>query len=164
MAEPLMSPATTARAVPVLAPARKTITWSVALIASFDVIASTVAAVAGSYDDALALAFPIMVLAVLACTGGFSVGLALAALDWAPWLVQRVGLTALLLAPAALWLGDARQLLVVALITVPALVLARALSFMVLRRWRRAGLLDRALIIGAGRVGAQLGEIFLEHR
>jgi exopolysaccharide biosynthesis polyprenyl glycosylphosphotransferase len=143
---------------------RRTTTRSVALIASFDTVAATIAALPAYYDDSATLAFPVVVLGVLACTGGFTVGFTLAALDWAPWLVQRVALSALVLAPAALWLGDAEQLLVVALITIPALVLARVLSFMVLRRWRRAGLLDRALIVGAGRVGAQLGDIFLAHR
>jgi exopolysaccharide biosynthesis polyprenyl glycosylphosphotransferase len=101
---------------------------------------------------------------MLTFSGGFTIGLNPAALDWAPWLVQRVALSAVVLAPVALWLGDAEKLLFVALVTIPALVVARVMSFMILRRWRRAGLLDRALIIGAGRVGAQLGEIFLEHR
>jgi exopolysaccharide biosynthesis polyprenyl glycosylphosphotransferase len=77
--------------------------------------------------------------------------------------VQRVALSTVVLAPVALWLGDADKLLLVALVTIPALVCARVMSFTVLRHWRRAGLLDRALIIGAGRVGAELGEFFLEH-
>jgi len=154
----------TTRAIPAPAFGRATTIRAKALIASFDAIALGASAAWAVPDSYAALAFPLVAFAVLMLSGGFTVGLDPAALDWAPWLVQRVAVSAVVLAPAALWLGDAEKLLLVALVTIPALVFARVMSFMVLRHWRRAGLLDRALIIGAGRVGAQLGELFLEHR
>jgi len=135
-----------------------------ALIASFDAIALGASAAWAVRDDYAALALPLVAFAVLLFTRGFTVGLNPAALDWAPWLAQRVALSVVVLAPVALWLDDAETLLLVALVMIPALTFARVVSFAILRRWRRAGLLDRALIIGAGRVGAQLGELFLEHR
>jgi len=164
MAAPSARRAATAHAVPPLVSRRATAPRAAALVASFDLVFVALPVVLLDFDDHAAFAFPVAVLAVLAFTGGLTAGLNLAALDWAPWLVQRVALSALLLAPAAIWLGEAEKLLVVALVTIPALLLARVMSFTVLRHWRRRGLLDRALIIGAGSVGAQLGEIFLAHR
>ena len=70
-----------------------------ALIASFDAIALGASVVWSVPDAYAALAFPLVAFTVLMVSGAFTVGLNPAALDWAPWLVQRVALSALVLAP-----------------------------------------------------------------
>src|SRR5688572_10954287 len=93
MAAPTARGIATTRAVPAPASVRTTTLRTAALIASFDAIAFAAAAVWAVPDDYAALAFPLVALAMLTFSGGFTIGLNPAALDWTPWLVQRVALS-----------------------------------------------------------------------
>ena len=70
-----------------------------------------------------------------------------------------------LLAPVALLTGEADALLWAALASVGLIVLARAVSFAVVRNLRRRSvLLEPTVILGAGEIGAELARVFQDHR
>jgi len=105
-----------------------------------------------------------LALLCLAVSGAYRRRMSLRALDLTPWIVTRLAVPLLVLAPIALLVGTAGPLLATAIVAVVLVVPARILSFGLLRHARRRGrLLEPAVILGAGEVGAELGRDFLEY-
>jgi exopolysaccharide biosynthesis polyprenyl glycosylphosphotransferase len=122
------------------------------------------AALLGASGSALAWIYVPVALACLAVSGAYRRRMSLRALDLTPWLVTRLAVPLLLLAPVAIAGVDPVPMLVSALIAVGFLVPGRIATFGVLRGARRRGrLLEPAVILGAGEVGAELGRTFLEY-
>jgi exopolysaccharide biosynthesis polyprenyl glycosylphosphotransferase len=122
------------------------------------------AALLGASGSALAWIYVPVALACLAVSGAYRRRMSLRALDLTPWLVTRLAVPLLLLAPVAIAGVDPVPMLVSALIAVGFLVPGRITTFGVLRGARRRGrLLEPAVILGAGEVGAELGRTFLEY-
>jgi exopolysaccharide biosynthesis polyprenyl glycosylphosphotransferase len=129
-----------------------------------DIVVLLVAvAIAGA--SPLTLAYAAVAVVALAASKAYRVRIAPRALDEVPWLVGRLALAAALLAPVALLTGGADALLWVALAGVGLLVVGRGISFASLRRLRRRGLLvEPAVILGAGEIGAELARSLQDHR
>jgi exopolysaccharide biosynthesis polyprenyl glycosylphosphotransferase len=131
------------------------------VLLTVDVLALAVAVLLIGSSSLLALAYVPVALASLGIAGAYRPRLTLRALEATPWLVGRLAVAVLVLAPAA-WLGgEVVDLVQVALVAVAAVVVGRILSYAVVRRLRRAGALtDSAVILGAGEIGAELATAF----
>jgi exopolysaccharide biosynthesis polyprenyl glycosylphosphotransferase len=104
-------------------------------------------------------------LLTLAASYAYRVRIALRALDQIPWLAGRLAFALALLAPVVLLTGGAGLLLRTALVSVALIVPGRVISAATLRRLRRRGLLlEPAVILGAGEIGAELARVLREHR
>jgi exopolysaccharide biosynthesis polyprenyl glycosylphosphotransferase len=118
-------------------------------------------------SGARGVAFAYVPLAVLclAFSGAYRVRITLRVLDAVPWLVTRLALPLLILAPVLVITGaDAEPLLLTALIAVGLVIPERIIAFGALRRVRRGGqLLEPAIILGAGGVGAELARAFHDY-
>ncbi len=138
---------------------------STGVIVGGDALALIGAALLAAEGSAYAMAYVPLALLALAMSGAYHRRLSLRALDLAPWITTRLAVPLLLLGPiAALADADPGALLITALVAVAAVVPERILTFGVLRRIRRRGhLLEPAVILGAGEVGAELGRAFLEY-
>ena len=84
------------------------------------------------------------------------------------YLVPRLGMRMAAVVPAlaipASMTGQARSLLVAAAATLPAVMLARAVAFGVVRATRRRRVVvQRTLIVGTGEVACHIGDVLLEH-
>jgi exopolysaccharide biosynthesis polyprenyl glycosylphosphotransferase len=113
----------------------------------------------------LALVYAAVALITLTASNAYRVRIALRALDEMPWVVGRLAIALALLAPVALLIGGADSLLLAALAGVALLVVGRVISFAILRNLRRRGVLvEPAVILGAGEIGAELARVFQEHR
>jgi exopolysaccharide biosynthesis polyprenyl glycosylphosphotransferase len=139
--------------------------WVVpACIVTFDAAALLLALLVVGAADALAAAYVPVALLSLAVSGAYRRRMSLRALDLTPWVVTRLAVPLLILAPLALLTSTASPLLATAVVAVVAVATARILSFGLLRRARRRGhLLEPTVILGAGEVGAELGRDFLEY-
>jgi exopolysaccharide biosynthesis polyprenyl glycosylphosphotransferase len=135
-----------------------------ALLLFVDSVALLVAvAIAGA--SPLALAYAVVALVTLAGSYAYRVRIALRALDQIPWLAGRLAFALALLAPVALLTDGAGSLLRTALVSVALIVPGRVISAATLRRLRRRGLLlEPAVILGAGEIGAELARVLREHR
>jgi exopolysaccharide biosynthesis polyprenyl glycosylphosphotransferase len=112
----------------------------------------------------VALAYPAVALFSLAAAGAHRNRMTLCALNTLPWLLTRLAVPLLVLGPVIAITGDGAPLLLVAVASVGLLVVTRFISHALVRAARRRTyLLDRAVILGAGEVGAELGRSFLEH-
>lgn len=138
---------------------------STAIIAGGDALALAGAALLVAEGSVYAALYVPLALLALAASGAYHRRLSLRALDLAPWLASRLAVPLLVLGPIAAIVGaDAGALLTTALVAVALVVLERIVTFGVLRRVRRRGhLLEPAVILGAGEVGAELGRAFLEY-
>jgi len=113
----------------------------------------------------LALAYAGVALLALASSHAYRVRITLRSLDETPWLVGRLAIALLLVAPVGLLTGDAGVLLLAGLLGIGLTVLGRAVSFAVLRRLRRrGGLLEPAVILGAGEIGTEIARALCEDR
>ncbi len=126
--------------------------------------------------DALALALAVFVLGVrsampllyvpialfcLAVSGAYRTRITLSALDEAPWLVGRLAIPLLLLAPGAWIGGDVVALLEAAALGVVLVVGGRLFWYAILRRARRRGdFQDPTVVLGAGEIGTELATAF----
>jgi exopolysaccharide biosynthesis polyprenyl glycosylphosphotransferase len=123
------------------------------------------AAVAVAGSAPLATAYAVAALVTLGASHAYRVRITLRALDETPWLVGRLALALVLVAPVALLTGATGALLQAALLGVVLVVPGRVISFAVLRRLRRHGvLLEPAVILGAGEIGAELARALREDR
>jgi exopolysaccharide biosynthesis polyprenyl glycosylphosphotransferase len=113
----------------------------------------------------LAAAYGPCAVLVLLVAGAHRNRLSLRTLDHAPWLVTRLAVPLLVLAPIGLLFDlGIERLIQVAAIAVGLLLVFRAGSCAVIRTARRHGQhLDHALILGAGEVGAELARSFREY-
>jgi exopolysaccharide biosynthesis polyprenyl glycosylphosphotransferase len=131
-------------------------------LATGDLCALALAVVLVGNTSALVLAYVPAVLACLAFSGGFRNRMSLRALDQMPWFAGRLAVPLLGLAPIALIAtGEVTALLTVALIGAGLLCVGRIGTYAALRIARRHGhLLESAVILGAGEVGAELARAF----
>jgi exopolysaccharide biosynthesis polyprenyl glycosylphosphotransferase len=135
-----------------------------ALLLCIDGIA-LLSAVAIAGSASLALVYAGVALLTMAATHAYRVRITLRALDQAPWFVGRLAMALVLLAPVALYAGQTDVLLRVALLAVGFAVPGRVISFAILRRLRRHGaLLEPAVILGAGEIGAEIARVLREDR
>ena len=152
---------------PVLvAPSGRRRAWiSTGIIAGGDAVALATASLLATDGSLLAALYVPIALLALAASGGYRRRLSLRALDLAPWIATRLAVPLLLLGPIAAVAGaDAGALLTTAIAAVALVVAARIVSFGALRWVRRRGhLLEPAVILGAGEVGAELGRAFLDY-
>jgi len=134
-----------------------------ALLVVFDCLALFGAVAIGGLTAA-AIAYGVVALVTLAASHAYRVRIALRALDQTPWLVGRLAIAALLLAPIGLLTREGASMLRAALAGVVLVVVGRAISFAVVRNLRRRGLLlEPTVILGAGEIGSELARILHEH-
>jgi len=135
------------------------------IIVGGDALALVVAALLVAGGSVVAALYVPFALAALAASGAYHRRLSLRALDIAPWIATRLAVPLLVLGPIAAIAGaDTGALLTTALVAVGLVIPERIVSFGVLRRVRRRGhLLEPAVILGAGEVGAELGRAFLDY-
>jgi exopolysaccharide biosynthesis polyprenyl glycosylphosphotransferase len=135
------------------------------LILSFDLAALAIALLAtGTLTSPLGLAYAVTAVLTLAVSQAYRVRITLSALDSAPWLIGRLAIPLVVLAPVVLLVGSDTALFAEMLLAIGLIVVGRVLSYALIRRLRRRGsLLDRTVILGAGQIGAELGRNFLEH-
>jgi exopolysaccharide biosynthesis polyprenyl glycosylphosphotransferase len=113
----------------------------------------------------LAIAYAGVALGALASSQAYRVRITLRSLDETPWLVGRLAIALVLVAPVGLLTGEADVLLLAGLLGIGLTVLGRAVSFAMLRRLRRRGaLLEPAVILGAGEIGTELARALREDR
>ncbi|MFO7590056.1 MAG: sugar transferase, partial [Acidimicrobiia bacterium] len=138
---------------------------STGVVVGGDALALVAAALLVAEGSVYAALYVPLALLVLAVSGAYHRRLSLRALDLAPWIATRLAVPLLVLGPIAAIAGaDAGALLTTAVVAVALVVPERVVSFAVLRRIRRRGhLLEPAVILGAGEVGAELGRAFLEY-
>jgi exopolysaccharide biosynthesis polyprenyl glycosylphosphotransferase len=115
--------------------------------------------------DVLAIAYVPAAVLCLAMSGAYRARMSLRMLDAVPWFVTRLGLPLLLLAPLAVVLsGETTPLFIAAMAAVLFMIPERIVCFALIRRERRrGGLLEPAIIVGAGGVGAELGRTFHDY-
>ena len=134
----------------------------VAVVAPSDVLALVVAADFTTRLTGLAIAYGLAVMAVLAIAGSYRIGIS-------PSLARDAGrlagcaavpaLGAALLAPSS-----APDMVRLGAFAAVGLVVARMASYRMLRLGRSRGwLVEPTLIVGAGRVGAEVGRVLQEH-
>jgi exopolysaccharide biosynthesis polyprenyl glycosylphosphotransferase len=143
------------------APAR----WlSPAFLLCIDSIA-LLSAVALVGSEPLAFAYAGTALLALAVSHAYRVRITLRAMDETPWLVGRLAIVLVLLAPIGLIAGETDVLLWVALLSVVFAVPGRVISFAIVRRLRRQGALaEPAVILGAGEIGREIARVLREDR
>ncbi|HUZ53166.1 MAG TPA: exopolysaccharide biosynthesis polyprenyl glycosylphosphotransferase [Streptosporangiaceae bacterium] len=108
-----------------------------------------------------AMGYPVAVLAVLHIFGRHRLRICMRVSDDMPRFAAAVALPLVLLVP---WADSLGPLLRVGGVALALLVAMRAGSYASLRAAYRIGwLTDRALIVGTGKVGLELGELLLEH-
>ena len=131
------------------------------ILATVDVVALGLAVLVVGVTSTLPLLYLPLALLSLAVCGAYRTRITLHALDAAPWLVGRLAVPLLVLAPAV-WLGgDVTGTLKLALVGAAALVAGRVCSYAALRRARRHGaLLEPTVILGAGEIGTELALAF----
>jgi len=129
-----------------------------------DALALTIAVLLVGVGSGVALAYAPLAILCLALSGAYRRRMSLRALDLTPWVIGRLAIPLLLLAPVAIIRTGTTELLTAVLVAVAILLPMRALAFAGLRRARRLGrFLEPALILGAGEIGAELGRDFLEY-
>jgi exopolysaccharide biosynthesis polyprenyl glycosylphosphotransferase len=135
-----------------------------ALVLSLDAVALGAAlALCGAWSP-VGLAYLLGVLATLTAARGYRPPITLSALESAPWLLGRLAIPLVVLGPIALRTGDEAAIFTAALLAVPLVLVGRVLSYAAIRRTRRRGhLLDRAVIVGAGEIGAELARTFADY-
>jgi exopolysaccharide biosynthesis polyprenyl glycosylphosphotransferase len=135
-----------------------------AVILSFDLVA-LLSAVAVAGSPPLALVYAGFALSALVVSHAYQVRITLRALDDTPWLVGRLAIALVLLAPIGLLTGTTDVLLRVAALGVVFAVVGRVLSLAVLRHLRCRGVLSEpTIILGGGKVGAEIARVLCEDR
>jgi exopolysaccharide biosynthesis polyprenyl glycosylphosphotransferase len=141
--------------------------WLVpSLLAAADLVALVFALILTGSRAGIAAAYVPAAIGCLALAGAYRNRMSLRALDAMPWLVGRMATPLLLLAPVAVLTGaDSEALLWVALVGTGLVAATRVASYAGLRAARRRGrVLEPAVILGAGQVGAELGRTFRDER
>jgi exopolysaccharide biosynthesis polyprenyl glycosylphosphotransferase len=135
-----------------------------ALLVCIDSIA-LLSAVALVGSASLALAYAGAAVLTLAASHAYRVRITLRAFDETPWFVGRLAIALAFLAPVGLYTGQSDVLVRVGLVAVGLAVPGRVISFAILRRLRRHGaLLEPAVILGAGDIGAEIARVLREDR
>jgi exopolysaccharide biosynthesis polyprenyl glycosylphosphotransferase len=129
-----------------------------------DVTALLVAlAIGGGITYPLGLAYVAAVWATIAATDGYRSRITLSALHDTPWLITRLAIPLIVIAPIALIGGAVPSAWFVPLAIV-FVIGGRALSYAAVRWQRHRGhMLEGTVILGAGGVGVELARVFQEH-
>jgi exopolysaccharide biosynthesis polyprenyl glycosylphosphotransferase len=128
-------------------------------------LAALLLAVAIAGGAPLAVAYAGLALCALAVSHAYDVPITLRALDKTPRLVARLAIALVLMAPIGLLTGATDVLVRVAALGVGLLLVGRVMSLAVLRRLRRKGvLLEPTVILGCGKVGAEIARVLREDR
>lgn len=140
--------------------------FSPACVVAFDLLAMVGALVLVATASWLTVGYVALALLGLATSGGYRNRMSLRALDAVPWLMERLAIPILVLAPAALLVGaEVTPVLALALTAAALVVIGRVASYAALRAARRRGhQLAPTVILGAGEVGAELGRAFCERK
>jgi exopolysaccharide biosynthesis polyprenyl glycosylphosphotransferase len=157
------APTTAARSLPRATPAR----WEApGLLLSADFVALGAAlALSGATSSVLAVAYALGALLTLAACQGYRVPITLSALESAPWLLGRLAVPLVLLGPIVLLRGVDPDVFAMVLLAMALILVGRVASYALLRRLRQQGyLLEPAVILGAGQVGAELARVFKTRR
>jgi exopolysaccharide biosynthesis polyprenyl glycosylphosphotransferase len=99
-------------------------------------------------------------LTALMCAGTYHLRFNLSALDEAPRLAGALAIAVVGVAPFA---GSHSTVLMQAALTVPAIVIGRALTYSLLRVARCHGLSERTLIAGSGHVAIEIAQLIENH-
>jgi exopolysaccharide biosynthesis polyprenyl glycosylphosphotransferase len=140
--------------------------WAVPVfLCGYDALALVAAVLlTGASSSGLALAYVGLAIATIAASDGYRSRITLSALQVTPWLIGRLAIPLLLLAPVAVVTGADRSLFALVMAAMVLVVAGRALTYAVLRQARRGGhLLEGSVILGAGGIGVELARIFAEH-
>jgi exopolysaccharide biosynthesis polyprenyl glycosylphosphotransferase len=153
---------------PLFVPARHTTRarWAVPVFLCLYDALGLVAAVllTGASSSPLAVAYAALAVATIAASDGYRSRITLSALEAAPWLIGRLAIPLLLIAPVAVVTGVDPSLFAVVMVAMVLVVGGRALTYAVVSQARRRGhLLEGAVILGAGGIGVELARIFDEH-
>ncbi|MEJ7582525.1 MAG: sugar transferase [Acidimicrobiales bacterium] len=90
--------------------------------------------------------------------------LTLSALDEVPTILSWVGVSLLVVAPVALATDSEGAVLLQGALSAVGLCVGRGASYGLIRRARRQGMLfDRAVVLGAGEVGTEVGRVLGQH-
>jgi exopolysaccharide biosynthesis polyprenyl glycosylphosphotransferase len=157
------APATDARSLPRAAPDQ----WEApGLVLSCDAFALGAAlSLSGATASVLAVAYALGALLTLAACQGYRVSISLSALESAPWLLGRLAVPLVLLGPIVLLQGVDPNVFAMVLLAMAFVLAGRVASYALLRRLRHQGyLLEPAVILGAGQVGAELARVFETRR
>jgi exopolysaccharide biosynthesis polyprenyl glycosylphosphotransferase len=135
------------------------------LLWSFDAAALGAALfLSGASSSLLGIAYALGALTILAWSQAYRARITLSVLDSAPWLLGRLAIPLVLLAPIVLLTGIDAAIFAEMLLAMGLVVAARGLSYGTIRHLRRRGLLlDRTVILGAGQIGAELAVMFRDH-
>jgi exopolysaccharide biosynthesis polyprenyl glycosylphosphotransferase len=130
----------------------------------FDVCALGLAMLLAGTSGWMGWAYALGAVAAIWLAEGYRLHLTLRALDEVPRLVGRLALPVVLVAPFALFTPVDQQLFVQVLLGIVFICVSRALGYALIRALRRHGrLLEPAVILGAGWVGAELARSFRDH-
>ncbi len=132
-----------------------------AAIVACDIAALLAALALTGPAEGLAWVYLALVVLVLTAASTYRSRMNLGALDEAPRLAALVAVPLLMVAPMASDHTD--RVLMQALISVIAIVLARSAAYGALRAARRRGLAERTLIAGSGHVGIELAQLMRAH-
>ncbi len=153
---------------PLFIPARHTTRarWAVpTFLCLYDAVALVAALLlTGTSGSALGVAYAALAIATIAASDGYRSRITLSALQATPWLVARLAIPLLLLAPVAVASAADPSLFALVMAAMVLVLGGRALTYAVVRYARRRGhLLEGAVILGAGGIGVELARIFDEH-
>ena len=153
---------------PLFVPARHTTRarWAVPVfLCLYDGIALTAALLlTHASSSLLGLAYVALTIGTIAASDGYRPRITMSALQATPWLIGRLAIPLLLVAPVALLTGADRSVFALVLAAMALVVAGRALTYAVVRKARRHGhLLEGTVILGAGGIGVELARIFEEH-
>ena len=139
------------------------ITPVVLVVADALALAISVALVGGG--SAFVVAYPALALGCLSIAGAHRDRMTLRSLEAVPWTLGKLAIPLFVLAPIELLTGtNPTALLEVAVIAAALVIPARSLANATIRVARvRFGLLEPAVILGAGEVGAELARAFRDH-
>ncbi|MGQ0802701.1 MAG: sugar transferase [Actinomycetota bacterium] len=112
----------------------------------------------------LGIAYVALTIATIAASDGYRSRITMSALQATPWLIGRLAIPLLLVAPVALLTGADPSVFALVIVGMVLVVAGRALTYGVVREARRHGhLLEGTVILGAGGIGVELARIFEEH-
>lgn len=132
---------------------------------AFDLTALEVGvALAGALSSGLAWAYVAAAIVVLTTSQTYRFRINLQALEATPWLIGRLAIPLVVLAPWVVFGEVPQRVFAGVLLGIGLVLVGRACSYGLVRALRRRGRLhEPTVILGAGNVGAELARIFLEY-
>ncbi len=139
--------------------------WAALLVPSFDATALVLSMVVIGATRLSALSFVLIALGLFAIQGDYRSRISLRVTEDVARITADISICAVIVGLAMRASGVAFDLLLVAPVAVAAVLAARAATYAIVRRLRRAGVLvEPTLIVGAGTQGANLVAALQEHK